>query len=454
MTRREERRIVRAEATLLRVPLFALAVKGLGSLDGIEFRHLARRREETVDAIIRTERDAALPYPGPLSRRIHMAFLSLIGDSGLPFANPLEWNWRELCRRMDLPNSGKRDGEFKQAIRASWGLKIFGLQRLDRRSTETWRRLYAECEFKNELREDGSVAERNRLWLAPWYLESLNAFHTAPVDYALWKRLEQIGPLASRLYEYLIPAFFKREELQLSYERLASAMPVVCELRRSHAIRQFAPALEALQAEGIIALSAWDAMKGSGRPKLIVTRGAKLTPREQPVADTAAEVEDHVLCAQIIAEFYRLLGRDVRPVRADDTVATSLITRVGAERVLELLPESVRRLKSRFRNAETMGALLRYFEEVLAEDERKQQGRKRHERERVEREAALTLEAEEDSRAKAAWAALGDAEKAAIRSAVLAEQPGLRRYAALLEAASIHRLATRDGVGKRGHAAG
>src|SRR6516165_10294958 len=276
----EDRRIVKAEATLLRIPIFALAVKGSASLDGIEFRYARKRDDRTVEVAIRTERDLGLPYPGPLSRRVHMAFLSLVAEHGFPFANPLCWTWRELCRRMGLPNSGKRDMEFKRAIRTAWGLKIFGLERLDGRVRESWRRLYAECEFQNDVRADGSVADANRLWLAPWYLESLNALHAAPVDYELWKQFEQIGPLASRLYEYLIPSFFKREALELAYDRLASAMPVVAEVRRSHAIRQFAPALAALQAEGIIEQSLWDAMKGTGRPKLILTRGELLTPRE------------------------------------------------------------------------------------------------------------------------------------------------------------------------------
>src|SRR5262249_15139369 len=252
------------------------------SLDGFEFRYSRRRGDADVEVAIRTERDPELPYPGPLSRRVHMAFLSLVAESGFPFENPLTWTWRDLCRRMGLPNSGRRDGEFKRAIRATWGLKIFGLERLDGRVRESWRRLYAECEFQNDAREDGSVAGSNRLWLAPWYLDSLNALPAAPVGYGLWKHLERVGPLASRLYEYLIPSFYKREVLELSYDRLASAMPVVSEARRSHAIRQFAPALEVLEAQRIIARSDWDAMKGTGRPKLILTRGSRLAPRESP----------------------------------------------------------------------------------------------------------------------------------------------------------------------------
>ncbi len=132
---------VRAEATLLRIPLFGLAVKGAGQLDGIEFRFHRRRGDQSLEAVIRTERDDKTPYPGPLSRRVHMAVLSLVADQGFPVSNPVTWTWRDLCRRMGLPNSGRRIGELKSALRSTWGLKIFGLEAITpTRSRETWRR--------------------------------------------------------------------------------------------------------------------------------------------------------------------------------------------------------------------------------------------------------------------------------------------------------------------------
>jgi hypothetical protein len=454
MIRKEDRRTIKAEATLLRIPIFALAVKGSASLDGFEFRYARRRGDDVAEVAIRTERDPGLPYPGPLARRIHMACLSLVAERGFPFENPVTWTWRDLCRRMGLPNSGRRDAEFKQAIRATWGLRIFGLERLDGRVRESWRRLYAECEFQNDARADGTVADANRLWLAPWYLDSLNALHAAPVDYGLWKQLERVGPLASRLYEYLIPSFYKRELLELAYDRLALAMPVVSEARRSHAIRQFAPALEVLLAEGVIARADWDAMKGTGRPKLILARGPRLVPRERAagpgdaggVADAATI--DPALPSQVVAEFYRLLGKCVRPVRSDEAVARDLIARAGVECTLRLLPEAVRRLKARFRNAETMGALMRYFDEVLAEDEkrRKAEGRKAETKARRDAEEAGQLE--DERRRSAAWAAMGEAERAAVRAAVLAEQPLLRRYPAMLEAVCIDRAVPAGAAGE------
>lgn len=89
MARNEDRRTLKAEATLLRTPIFAPAVKGSASLDGIEFRHVRRRGDQAVEVAFRTERDPSLPYPGPPGRRIPMAFLSATAERGFPFETPL-----------------------------------------------------------------------------------------------------------------------------------------------------------------------------------------------------------------------------------------------------------------------------------------------------------------------------------------------------------------------------
>ena len=444
-----KRQILKAEATLLRLPIFALAIKGSSSLDGFEYRYSRRRGERTVESVVRTERDAKEPYPGPLARRVHLAMLSLAADRGFPCDNPLTWTWRDLCRRMGLPNSGRRVGELKAAIRATWALKLHGLDVADGRTHETWRRLYAEVEFMNEARADGTSIDANRLWLAPWYLESLNNLHAAPLDYDLWKRLEKVGPLASRLYEYLVPAFYKRDALEFAYDRLASAMPVIAESRRSHAIRQFEAALQVLRAEKVIADFTWDAMKGTGRPKLVLTRGPLLAPKTAE-ADAAgksgATAPDPVVpdlgegAKRLAGEFYRLMGRAVRPLRSDLAIARDLIGKHGLDRSLEVLPDAVRRLRTRFRNAETMGALVRYFDEAVMELDRKRQ----EEQTRLEEQNRIAAErtratSDEDQR-KLIWAALPESWRDAIRQAVLVEQPLCQRFPALLEMACLQSL--------------
>lgn len=450
-----KKNILKVEATLLRLPVFALAVKGSATLDGFEFRDSRRRDGERVaESIVRTERDGREPYPGPLARRVHLALLSLVNDQGFPSDEPITWTWRDLCRRMGLPNSGRRVAELKAAIRSTWALRIHGLTVAEERSEETWRRLYAEYEFQNEKRADGTLVDANRLWLAPWYRASLNRLHVAPIDYDLWKRLEKVGPLASRLYEYLVPSFYKRETLEFSYDRLASAIPVVAEVRRSHAIRQFEGALRALRAERVIADAAWDAMKGTGRPKLILTRGSLLAPKspegtsaEAGRADSAGSEgrSDPSAGAKRLAdEFYRLMGRPVRPLRSDLAVARDLVGRRGVDEALAILPDAVRRLRVRFRNAETMGALVRYFEEAEAEASRREVEERRRGEEQTRLAAERARVRSDEDRRREVWSALPEAWREAIRDSVRREQPLCQRFPALLEMACLQAL-TLDG---------
>src|SRR3954464_9497154 len=90
-------RFIKAEANLLRLPLFALQTKGLRSLDGIECRGTISRGGETHQFVLRASRSTSTLYPGPLSRAAHLAFLSLATERGLPLENPITWTWRDLC---------------------------------------------------------------------------------------------------------------------------------------------------------------------------------------------------------------------------------------------------------------------------------------------------------------------------------------------------------------------
>jgi hypothetical protein len=345
---------------------------------------------------------------------------------------------------MGLPASGRRDAELKTALRASWGLKIFGLKTTDGRERESWRRLYADCEFLNELRDDGAASSANRLWFAPWYLESLNAFHAAPIDYDLWKTLDAIGPLASRLYEYLVPTFYKRETLEFAYERLAAAMPVVIESRRSHAIRQFSAALNAATEHQIIARFTWDAMKGSGRPKLVLDRGKLLAPAEtskSPPANAATNAVDSDIAKSLATEFYRLMGTpETVPLRSDLAISGALLAKHGADRAAALLPAAVRILKTRFRNAETMGALVRYVDEAARNLEKHAVALEKQKVEHNEKTMRQQVEEQADQERKRLWDALTDVQQSELREKVLSERPSWKRYPSLVEAHCIASL--------------
>src|SRR5438445_5951803 len=81
--------LVKAEANLLRFPLFALSTKGLKTLDGIECRGTVRRGGTAHTFSLRVSRNTASLYPGPLARRVHFALLGIATERGLPLTNPV-----------------------------------------------------------------------------------------------------------------------------------------------------------------------------------------------------------------------------------------------------------------------------------------------------------------------------------------------------------------------------
>jgi hypothetical protein len=223
-------------------------------------------------------------------------------------------------------------------------------------------------------------------------------------------------------------------------------MPVVIESRRSHAIRQFSPALEALRKFDVLSSHAWDAMKGTGRPKLILQRGPRLASRgEQPrppkPGPSPSPEIDPGLIDKFVNDFYQLLGKDVRPFPSDLATARSLLSRFGVEPAFALLPDAVGRLKLGFRNAESMGPLARYMDQAHSAASQKQDAEARRLREARERREAEAQAEARDAHLRQTWASLPEAQKSEIRETVLRDQPLCRRFPALLEAACLMHLA-------------
>gem|GEM_PF-5624161 len=161
----EERadRLIKTEANLLRLPLFALHTKGLKNLDGIECRGRIRRAGQVREYLLRITRNTASLYPGPLSRRIHFALLSIATGRGFPVQNPITWSWRDLCRRMGIAYGGKTTlAQLKAAIRSTHGIVLYTEEALFSRpaqralpSQERGYHLYANFAFKNDPLPEG-----------------------------------------------------------------------------------------------------------------------------------------------------------------------------------------------------------------------------------------------------------------------------------------------------------
>jgi hypothetical protein len=441
-------RIISAEANLLKLPLFALARNSL-TMTGIECRGEIRREGKKHQFTFKSTRGMEYHYPGTLSRTVHMAFLSMVREHGFPFENPLPWTWRDLCRRMGLRPGGKTQHELKRAILATQALRIYTDYGIYSKSdgkfirTEAALTLYSEVWFEGQSTSSGTTADANAVWLAPWYLQNLNAFHSAPLDYDLWLRFDSQSHVASRLYEFLLIKFHgPRETLTFNYPTLVQFLPLKPMRKLSYAHRQLDQAFDLLIRAGFLKEVAWEqsrlprdlALLRLYRGKQFASEGL-LPFHEADDAGEAIEVREiHLRPEELVAQFYELWSQTKPAVKpGEKQQARDLIEKYGPERAKEFIPLIVKRMKMKFPDAKTFGATTRYVDEVAADYERQERARlakeKATEEARKEREADEKKRGEEKEFRAAwipVWANAPQAEREEIETQLKAKNPYYR----------------------------
>ena len=453
--------IIKAEANLLQLPLFALHTKGLKNLDGLECRGRTRRHGQMFEFTFRATRNTATAYPGPLARAAHLAFLSLITEAGLPFQNPLTWTWRDLCRRMGVVCGGQMVRHLKEAITATAALLLhsdFAIYDKPGGSLICTQQeslhLYERVAFVGSVLADGRKCDGNYLWISDWYLQNLNALFTAPLDYSLWRYLDERSTIASRLYEFLLRNFYSGTPiLKINYETLVQFLPIKAERYRSSARNQLDPALQLLTDARIIAAAEWCPSK-NGLGLLALYRGPLLASAASPESPSlpALPLDDHLgtmqvqeLCnlkpaeSSLVSDFYRLWngGTHVKPTAKELEQAKVLISQVGEAKAKKVLPILVKKLKVQWPEAKTFAAAAYYVSDAVRDLERQQRKEEielntQHEEHKA---AATEAVASKDNAAlKILWQQLPEQRKQAIESAVLQKHPkSLKKFPDLLE---------------------
>jgi len=476
---------IKVEANLLRLPLFALHTKGLRTLDAIECRGKLSRGDVAHEFSFRAYRSTATHYPGPLSRAAHLAFLSLLTEQGLPVQNPIRWTWRDLCRRMRISCSGRTVERLKVAVNATAGLYILSTHALYSKpagkricTREEGLHLYDRVCFLGAELPDGGVADTNYLWVSDWYLANLNALFTAPLDYDLWRNLEDRSAIASRLYEFLLLNLYNgAPSLRINYANLVQFLPVKPEKHPSQARQQLGPALGLLTAAGVIEAATWTESR-DGQPQLVFQRGRLLpssTARagleragngadlpalafvdDDPVSSVEVEELRTIKPPEwtVVAEFYRLWsGRELaRPTRKELETARGLLVQHSPAKLKALIALAVKRMKTKWPEAKTFGSVVAYLAEAAEEYDRDQkrlehdrndQHRRQRERDLADQQGEEQARFETDWRP--AWEALDAIERESIRQTVLGQSLYLLRAPRILESLCLEELARRRG---------
>jgi len=457
---------IKAEANLLRFPIFALQTKGLRTFDGIECRGTKTENGATHQFVFRVTRNTDHLYPGPLSRKAHFAILNILNEQGFPFQNPVTWSWRELAARMGISYAGAHTtAKLKRAIQSTHGIVItseFALKSgADRQSLPNRSHgyhLYEDYVFVHESLPDGTIADRNHLWLSDWYLGNLNGLYSAPINYPLWRTLNDASPIASRLYEFLLFNFAGGfPHFTINYAKLAEFLPVRVEAYAAHAHKQLDPAVTVLRTHHVVQDVTWRTGQGGALqlriapgPLLRGTAASRLgSASDQHLIDdlTVHELRNNQSPAWLtVTEFHRVWRGDEhhRPTPAELDAARELLDEYGREKLFAMLPKVVRALKAEFPTAKTFGAARVYFRDIGERDKRRSTAAEQEQCDEPEPTADDRQAATQQERLpnlRAIWATLPAAERSDIERTVLARQPAaIKKFPKTIERFCLREL--------------
>ncbi len=259
-------KIINTEVNLLIFPFFVLERKSK-KLE-TEYKDIVKRGNEKIEIIWNVSANTKYGYPGLFDREVHKVIEQIISEilkKEGEIKNPISFSIYDLCNRMGITTSGgknyrkvkealerirmtgiKSEGAFYHKGKKEWISKVFGL--------------YDSIIFRGEKLEDGSIAEKNLLYLGNIYLQSLNSFNIKPIDYTYWRSLE--SKIASRLYEILGIKFYgirnkKEGFIRYKYSTLCQLLPVTPHEYISSAKRQLNPGNNELRDTGFISKYEW-----------------------------------------------------------------------------------------------------------------------------------------------------------------------------------------------------
>jgi len=260
----DAKRFIAEEVNLSRLPFFASSTKGLKKKISIEYRHTAEIRGREVEVLWRVTANAFHGYPGPLSEATHAAILQIVTERGFPIQNPITFTFYDICKRLNIEYSGRTTHQIRNAIRSTRlaGVEIqqsFVSKDGRRLSFNDIQNLYARVIFFGDKDpETGESIDYSAVWLADFYLDSLNSGYVRPLDFEYFKQIRKASYASTKLYRYLGYRFagtfrHNNDYAKVDYDDLAIIADIKRQRFPSKAKEKLAPAHNILLQTGFLA---------------------------------------------------------------------------------------------------------------------------------------------------------------------------------------------------------
>jgi hypothetical protein len=289
-------KLVKASAQDVSIPDFVKVEKNLASLGFFTppKKEIKKARSKTirftrnigesrVEAEVRISADEDLGLPTTADQDKYLAFQKLVSDyiqKHGEISNPFNFQSADILNLLDLADSGENFREIERWLDRmtattiiSRGAVYFAGKR--RWATDRFHVFSRAVSIGKDL-GDGSIADRNYVWLSEWQLENIVNNYLLPVDFEAYK---QIG---NHIAKALVPLlqiwlYASREDgfFEKRYDELCQILHLTQYEHASKIREKIGPALDELKEKGYI--SDWKVEPASDRKnfKVVFYHGEK-----------------------------------------------------------------------------------------------------------------------------------------------------------------------------------
>lgn len=274
---------IKAEKNLLSLGLFTPSSKELRKAKAKTIGFVRVDGNRRVEASVTIAASAIHGLPDTADQDKYLALQKLITERRRAegrIDNPFAFTTAELLKVLGRAKGGKRYedvAEFLQRMTLTGIVSRRAVYLADRKSwaTETFH-VFEKVVSVGEALPDGSVAQRNYVWLSEWQLNNINHNFTLPIDIEIYRRLR--NHIAKALVPHLqIWLYTSRSDgcFVKRYDQLCQLLGLQPQKHASRIKQQLGPSLDELRAHAYIGSWALNETRDGKGYKVELYHGAK-----------------------------------------------------------------------------------------------------------------------------------------------------------------------------------
>lgn len=351
----ESPELIRLEKNLSSLCFFTPSSKKTKAAKGKSFSFTRLVDGKKVEAKVTIAPSAMYRLPITADQDKYFALQKIINDlkqTHGEVVNPIPFTSAELLRLLGQAKAGKNYDDISEwldvmtttTVISEGAVYLAGKKKFAKDRFHVFERAIS---YGQEL-PDGSIADKNYVWLSPWQLENINQNYLLPVDFDTYKALK--NHIAKALVPLLQIWLYASRDAG-SFEKRYDEICQMLDLRQYSALskikEKFGPALDELQQHGYLAAWAVETTSDKKHYKVVLWPGAKFqaNARHLVLAEQGREAADVLPFADEAAAEPEptatppdpLLGELIRRGILQDAAQALLVTLAPGQSILDQL---------------------------------------------------------------------------------------------------------------------